>query len=68
MDPMPPLPFSEDTLRLRAGDVLFRRGLQYAGQGRAVLVAAWSRSAVAMVMGNHEYTVRLSVATGGLTG
>ncbi|WP_170931908.1 SWIM zinc finger family protein [Brachybacterium massiliense] len=65
---MPPLPFSEDTLRLRAGDVLFRRGLQYAGQGRAVLVAAGSRSAVAMVMGNHEYTVRLSVATGGLTG
>lgn len=68
MDPIPLLPFTEDTLRLRAGDVLFRRGLQYAGQGRAVLVAAGTRSAVAMVQGTEEYTVRLSVATGGLTG
>lgn len=68
MDPMPPLPFSEDTLRLHAGDVLFHRGLHYAEQGRVALVSAGSRSAVAMVMGTQEYTVRLSVATGRLTG
>lgn len=68
MDPMPPLPFSEDTLRLHAGDILFHRGLHYAEQGRVALVSAGSRSAVAMVMGTQEYTVRLSVATGRLTG
>lgn len=33
MDPMPPLPFFEDTLRLSAGGILFHRGLQYGAQG-----------------------------------
>ena len=39
-DPMPPLPFSEGTLHLRAGDVLFGRGVEYAENRWAVLISA----------------------------
>lgn len=67
MDPMTSLPFSEDTLHLRAGEVLFDRGVEYIEQGRAELTSAGSRSAVAVVTGTEEYAVRLSVATGRFT-
>lgn len=67
MDPMTPLPFSEDTLQLRAGEVLFERGVDYAEDGRAELTSAGPRSAVAIVSGTEEYEVRLSIATGRLT-